>query len=407
MTVQAVEPKLDEERQTPAWSAVYSMGLTVAGLITAEMLPVSQLTSIAADLHISEGMAGQTVTATAALAVVVSLFVATATRRIDRRYVLLALSVLLVASNLLVAIAPGLPTLIFGRLLLGLAMGGFWALSTAMAIRLVPRADMPKALAVIAAAASLALVVAPPLGSYFGGLIGWRSTFWAAAVLGLVALLWQLAVLPSIPPTGQTRLSTLLHVLKRREVWPGIVSALLNFTAQFAFFTYLRPFLESVTHLDLYGISGVLLGIGVASFIGTSLSGRLISRSLTGTILMAPVLMGVAMAGLLLVGGLPWAAVAFTMLWGITNGTVSVSWSTWLACTVPDETETGGGLMVATYQSAVMFGAAAGGFAVDHAGPSSALGLSVVLFIVAAVGSFLALRTPRPSTKPQTGLQGG
>lgn len=392
-TMQLGENKV--EQQTPAWGAVYAMGLCVAGLITAEMLPISLLTSIAGDLHISEGLAGQTVTATAAIAFLSSLLIAVVTRSVDRRNVLLAFSGLLVVSSLMVAFAPGLPMLLAGRVLLGLAIGGFWALSTAMAMRLVPPADIPKALAIVFGAVALASVVAPPLGSFFGALIGWRNIFIGAAALGFGALLWQAAVLPAMPSSGQTRLSTLFHVLTRREVWPGMACVLLNFAAQFSFFTYLRPFLETVTHLGPSGISAVLLGSGIASFIGTSIAGRLIARSLNGTISMAPVLMGVAMVGLLTLGGNPWVTGLSVMLWGVATATVPVAWSTWLTRTVPDEAETGGGLMVATMQLAIMAGAASGGVAMVNAGPTGAFALALVLFIVTTAATAFALRARR------------
>ncbi|MDX5431977.1 MAG: MFS transporter, partial [Halomonas sp.] len=119
------------QRARPAWGAVISMALGVFGLVTAEFLPASLLTPMAADLGVTEGMAGQAVTVTAAVALLTSLLISTATRRIDRRHVLLGFSMLLVASNLMVAFAPNLTVLLIGRVLLGMALGGFWTMSIA------------------------------------------------------------------------------------------------------------------------------------------------------------------------------------------------------------------------------------------------------------------------------------
>src|ERR1700754_2486488 len=127
----------DRTDDTPAWGAVGAMALGVFGLVTAEFLPASLLTPMAADLGITEGLAGQAVTATAAVAMVTSLLISAATRRIDRRRVLLAFSVLLIISNLIVAFAPSLSWLLLGRVLLGAAIGGFWTMSAAVAMRLV------------------------------------------------------------------------------------------------------------------------------------------------------------------------------------------------------------------------------------------------------------------------------
>ena len=180
----------------PAWRAVYSLGLGVFGLITAEFLPASLLTPMAASLGVSEGMAGQAVTATALVALVTGLLITPATKSIDRRWVLMFFSVLQIISSLLVAFAPNLHVLLMGRLLLGIAIGGFWAMSTATTMRLVPADKVPKALAVIFSSVSIATVVAAPLGSYLGSLIGWRNVFVLCILPSMLALLWQLWVLP-------------------------------------------------------------------------------------------------------------------------------------------------------------------------------------------------------------------
>jgi len=117
--------------EKPAWGAVFAMAFGVFGLITAEFLPVSLLTPIAASLQVSEGQAGQTVTVTALVALLTSLVIGTLTRRFDRRLVMLAFTLLLIASALLVALADSLPMILLARVLLGMAIGGFYRLSLA------------------------------------------------------------------------------------------------------------------------------------------------------------------------------------------------------------------------------------------------------------------------------------
>ncbi len=110
----------------PLWTPVLSIAFVVAALITSEFLPVSLLTPIAHDLNISQGAAGQMITATSVFAVITSLIVTSVTRTLDRKIVLLACSVALALSNVLVALAPGLTMLMLARVFLGIAMGGFW-----------------------------------------------------------------------------------------------------------------------------------------------------------------------------------------------------------------------------------------------------------------------------------------
>jgi DHA1 family purine ribonucleoside efflux pump-like MFS transporter len=378
--------------EQPAWGAVFAVTLGVFALITAEFLPASLLTPMAASLGVTEGMAGQTVTATAAIALVTSLVISVLTRNIDRRVVLLAFSVLLVASNLLVAFAPTLSLVLLGRVLLGIAIGGFWTMSAAVAMRLVPEAMVPRALSIIFSGVSVATVAAAPLGSYFGHLIGWRNVFLIATVIGVLAFFWQLVVLPKMAPTGSARMGTLVDVMKRPVMRAGMLSVLLVFTGHFAFFTYLRPFLEVVTGVGVNGLSMILLGFGVANFIGTSLAGFMLERSLRMTLLLMPLAMGAIALALVALGRAPIADALLVALWGMAFGAVPVAWTTWITKTVPDEAESGGGLIVAAVQFAITLGAAAGGLVFDHAGASGVFVGAGAVLLVAAAMIFVSLR---------------
>lgn len=379
---------------SPAWAAVGSMTLGVFGLVTAEFLPASLLTPMAADLGISEGTAGQAVTATATVALVASLLVATATRRIDRRLVLLGFTVLLIASNLVVAFAPDLASLLAGRVLLGVALGGFWAMSAALAMRLVPPALVPRALSIIFSGVSAATIFAAPVGSYLGDLLGWRAVFFIAAALAVVTLIAQLATLPRMAPSGSAGLRTLVEVLRRPGIGMGMLAAMLVFTGHFGFFTYIRPFLETVTGVGIGAVAGILLGFGVANFIGTLVAGRLLERSLSVSLVSAPVLMSGLGAGLVTLAGTPASDALMVALWGFAFGIVPVAWSTWLTRTVPDEAESAGGLLVAAVQLAIAVGAAGGGAIFDMDGVTGVFG-AATLVLLAAVLIILAGVRPR------------
>ena len=376
----------DAAREAPGWAAVGSMTLGVFALVAAEFLPASLLTPMAADLGITEGAAGQAVTATALVALVASLFVAALTQRIDRRHLLITFSLLLVVSNLMVAFAPSLALLIVGRVLLGIAIGGFWAMSAALVMRLVPEDLVPRALSILFSGVSAATIFAAPLGSYLGHLIGWRSVFLLAAGLGLVTVAAQFATLPRMTPSGAAGLRTLADVLRRPGIALGMLAAMLAFAGHFAVFTYIRPFLETVTGVGIGAVSGILLGFGLANFLGTLLAGPLIERSLKLALLSMPLLMAALGIGLVSLHGSPMGHAVLIALWGLAFGAVPVAWSTWLTRTVPDEAETAGGLLVAAVQLAISVGAAAGGlvFALDGAA-AVFTGASLVLLIAGLI----------------------
>ncbi|VTP14363.1 Purine ribonucleoside efflux pump NepI [Phytobacter ursingii] len=377
----------------PAWRAVYSLGLGVFGLITAEFLPASLLTPMAASLGVSEGMAGQAVTATALVALLSGLLIAAATKNIDRRWVLIVFSLLQIVSSLLVAFAPSLHVLLLGRLLLGVAIGGFWAMATATALRLVPTAQVPKALAIIFSSVSIATVVAAPLGSYLGSIIGWRNVFILCTAPSALALMWQLWVLPSMKPESSGSLSALFRVLRRPGMVGGMLATILIFSGHFAFFTYLRPFLETVGQVSVESISLILLGFGLANFVGTSIAGHLLSRNLHLTLALVPFVMGLMAVALVLFGHRAGLDGLLVTLWGFAFGMVPVGWSTWLATTVPDEAESAGGLMVASVQLAIGAGAAGGGAVFDVSGASGVFTGSGLLLLTAMFIVFIGVRT--------------
>ncbi|MBW9460923.1 MFS transporter [Kluyvera sp. EC_51] len=383
----------------PAWRAVWALGLGVFGLITAEFLPASLLTPMAASLGVTEGVAGQTVTATALVALVTGLLITSATKSLDRRWVLMFFTLMQIVSSLLVAFAPSLQVLLLGRLLLGVAIGGFWAMSTATTMRLVPASDVPKALSIIFAGVSIATVVAAPLGSYLGSLIGWRNVFILCVVPGVLALLWQLWVLPSMRPENGGSLRTLLHVLRRPGMIGGLLATIFIFSGHFAFFTYLRPFLETVGRASVETISLILLGFGLANFIGTSIAGHLLARNLRLTLALVPFAMGVLALLMVAFGHLALLDGLLVTLWGFAFGLVPVGWSTWLATTVPDEAESAGGLMVASIQLAISAGAAGGGLVFDLNGASGVFTVSGVLLVAAMVMVFAGVRVKPVTTE--------
>ena len=397
------ESATNEPTRQPAWNAVFALALGVAGLITSEFLPVSLLTPMAHDLAITEGVAGQAISITAVVAMVASLLIAVVTKRQDRRWVLLSFSVLQVLSNGLVAFAPNFLVLTIGRFLLGLAIGGFWAMSAAVAMRLVPAKDVPKALSTIFGAVSVATVVAAPLGSFLGGLLGWRLVFELAAGLGALSFIWQALTLPAMAPDQPTGLGTLVQLLKRRSVWPGMLATLFVFMGYATFFTYLRPFLETVTGVSLNTLTTILLGFGLANLAGTVLAQHLLSRHLTRTLILMPLLMGGVVAGLVLFGRQPVVASVLVAFWGTTFGVVQVGWPTWLTRTLPDEAESGGGLQVAIVQLAITIGAALGGLLFDLTGAVGVYVGSSVVTLVAGLAAWLAFRNglPQPAKMAQ------
>jgi predicted MFS family arabinose efflux permease len=370
-------------RQT--WSAVGSMALCVSMLIAAEFMPVSLLTPLARDLRATEGMAGQAISISGLFAVVASLLIATVAGRYNRRHVLLGLTGVMLASLILIAVAPNFLVLMIARALLGVVVGGFWSLATATVMRLVPEETVPKALGIIFTGLAVASAFAAPIGSYFGGIIGWRGVFWALTPLAMVTLIWQWLSMPSMEPQTTNPVGKLFGLLKRRHVAFGMAAVMLTYAGAFAGFTYLRPFLESYTHVSLPQLSLLLLGLGLAGFAGTYGASSLVGRHLFLLLCGLPMALAAVTIGLLAVGHSLLGVAAMMVVWGTLNSAIPVTWSTWLSKGIRDEPESGGGLMVGTVQLAIMLGAGFGGLLLDHLSIAATFIGSAVLLMIASV----------------------
>lgn len=385
------------DRTRTAWGAVVCMSLLTFVLVASEFMPVSLLTPIAAELRISEGQAGQAIAVSGFFAVLASLFANTLLSRLDRRTVVLLYTAILIVSGLAVTLAPNELVFMLGRALVGIAIGGFWSLSTAILARLSTPADLPQALAMLQGGTAFAAVIAAPLGSFLGGLVGWRGAFAIVVPIGLIGLLWQWLALPRLAPDRQVTPGQMLDLLRNPLVAIGMAATALAFMGQFALSTYLRPFLELVTGLDVNGLSLVLLGLGLGGLVGTALAGALMSAHLRLVLVAVPALLAGIAVLLIPLGHLAIATAAMLVLWGILTTPIPVAWGTWMTRVMPRDLEAGGGLQVALVQVAITLGAFGGGVLFDTAGWWAPFVLAALLLAGATGLAARAASNPRIS----------
>lgn len=369
------------------------MSLCVFALVASEFMPVSLLTPMASDLGVTEGMAGQGIAISGAFAVLTSLSISALAGTLDRKKLLLMLTLLMGISGAVVALAPSYGIYMAGRALIGVVIGGFWSMSAATAIRLVPSSQVPKALAIFNGGNALATVIAAPLGSYLGAIIGWRGAFFALVPVALIALVWQWIALPSMKTDARAPGSgNVFKVFKSPTVAYGMAGCGAFFMGQFALFTYLRPFLETVTQVSVSLLSLLLLVIGVAGFIGTAVIGSVLKRGLYAPLITIPILMSVIAVALIPFGTWVVPVAVLLGLWGLMATATPVAWWSWLAQAMPDDAEAGGGLMVAVIQFAIALGSTIGGLLFDSSGYQSTFIASALVLLIAA---FLTFQTSR------------
>ena len=384
------------EAQPAHWGGVFAMTLCVFALIASEFMPVSLLTPLAADLQVTEGMAGQGIAISGAFAVLTSLSISAIAARIDRKTLLLSLTALMCLSGAIVAMAPNYLTYMAGRALIGVVVGGFWSMSAATAMQLVPPSQVPRALAIFNSGNALATVVAAPLGSFLASVIGWRGAFFCLVPVAVIAFVWQWVSLPAMKVRARAQGSgNVFRLFKNRPVVLGMLAVGVFFMGQFALFTYLRPFLETVTRVDVSTLSLVLLTLGIAGFIGTTVIGRFLKLGFYGTLTVIPVLMAAIAVTLIAVGTSVPATTVLLGVWGLIATAAPVGWWLWIARTLPRDAEAGGGLMVAVVQLSIALGSTVGGLLFDSNGYRSTFALSAGLLLVGALLVVLTARTDR------------
>ena len=353
------------------WLAVLSLSLGTFALVTSELLPIGLLPKIAADLGVGEGTAGLSVTAPGIVAAIATPLLVTGSGRLDRRVLVLLLSLVLLASNLIVAVSTTLPILLAGRTLLGIGVGGFWAIGAAIAGRLAPAAG-GRATALVFAGISGGTVIGLPAGTYLSSVFGWRGAFLAAAGLCALCIIAQGILIPKLPPQGSVSLRALPAFIRSPRVRLGLVLVALAISGQFAAYTYIVPYLKAAG-ANQAAISGALLGYGVAGLVGNQLAGEFAQRSVQTLLAAIGFVLGVTMLVAAALGHTPIPAIAMVLLWGFAFGGVPVTLQIYMFKAAPDSQESAGAVFVSTFQFALAVGAWIGGIAVDSAGLSAAI----------------------------------
>ncbi|MFD7552261.1 MFS transporter [Streptomyces sp. NPDC059578] len=371
--------------------AVSAVALGTFLLVTAEQLPIGLLTSVGSALSVSEGTAGLMVTVPSIVAALAAPLVPMLVGAMDRRLLLLGLMTLMTVSNLATALAPNFAVLVGSRVLVGIAIGGFWAVASGLAVRLVAPADVPRATAVIFGGVGAANVFGVPLGTLLGDLTGWRIAFSSLSALALVTLIALLAVLPGLTASQAIRPKLLMEQFRNPGVRVGIIATVLIVFGHFAAYTFVSPVLQELSGIDERYVGPLLFGFGVAGMIGNFAAGAALSRQVYRSVLITAVALAVAMPVFLLLGQTVVGGAVLLAVWGLSYGGVSVGLQTWMIKSAPQAVEAASSLWVAVFNLSIGLGALVGGVMVDTLTLQSVLWLGGACALFAA----LAIRTAR------------
>lgn len=350
-----------------SWFALLSVAIGAFALVTSEFLPVGLLSDIAVDLKISVGTAGLMVTAPGVVAAFAAPLITVGSGKIDRRYLLWALTLLMIISNLISTFSSNFTVLLMGRLLLGIGIGGFWAIAVALSGRLAPPGvEMGRASSIIFTGVTLATILGVPLGAWIGSEFGWRASFAITAALGGLVLLGQLLMLPSLPPTSAVKMRDLPVLFQHKYARVGLLGIVLLVLAHFSTYTYVTPFLKHDAGFDGNLVSTLLLVYGVAGVVGNVIAGWATSRNVRWSFMVVVTLIGASMILFPIFAGHLTGAVLTIALWGLAFGAMPTCANMWMFAAVPEAMEGGAAMIVSTFQVGIAAGSLLGGGIVDH-----------------------------------------
>lgn len=379
-----------EQEQAPRWWAVVAVMIGIFLLVTAEQLPIGLLSQVASSMDVTPGMAGLMVTVPGVVAAFSAPLLPVAVGRLDRRIMLTALMVVMVAGSVFSALASSFVLLLAARVLVGLSIGGFWAVAGSIAPRLVPEAQVPKAMTMIFGGVAAASVLGVPLGTLLGDFSNWRVAFGALGGFSLLTAIALWCWLPPLPPREPVRLRVLAQQFSNRGVRVAVLTTAFVVVGHFAAYTFISPILQEISGISQRHVGSLLLLYGAAGIMGNIAAGMFAGRHPYRAVLAIPSLLLIVVAVFPLLGVQPSSGVMLLMAWGAVFGSVSVSIQTWILRTAPN-TEAATALMAFTFNMSIGLGAMVGGGIVDGTSLPIAMWAASGLFLL---GALLVLSTP-------------
>ncbi|WP_419182255.1 MFS transporter [Paenibacillus radicis (ex Xue et al. 2023)] len=259
--------------------ALYALTLGAFAIGMTEFIIMGLLPDVASNLHVSIPSAGLLITGYALGVAVGAPFITIATHRMQRKALLILLMLIFITGNVLAALAPNYEILMVARIVAALTHGSFFGVGSVVAAELVPKEKRAGAIAIMFTGLTLANILGVPIGTFLGQSFGWRSTFWVISVVGLIALLGVMLLVPKVK-AAQSSLRQELGVLKRPTVHVALLMTVFGFGGVFTAFTYITPILVDITGFSPGSVSYILVLFGIGITIGNIYGGKLADKRL-------------------------------------------------------------------------------------------------------------------------------
>ena len=292
------------------------MGISAFVINTTEFVPVALLSDIAKDFSITTAETGWMLTLYAWVVAAMSLPLMLLTSRLERKRLLLALFVVFIASHALSVFAWSFQVLLISRVGIAFSHAIFWAITAAITLRVAPEGKRALALSILATGTSLALVLGVPIGRILGQWFGWRTTFAGIGIIAFIVFVLQAKLLPNLPSMFDGSFKKLPELLKNPLLVCLYLFCFVVFTADYAAYSYIEPFMNRVGSLSENSVTFILLLFGCAGLIGSYIFSRWSDTSTVIMMLVSTILILVSMLLMLWTVTSIWWFSIITVIWG-------------------------------------------------------------------------------------------
>ncbi|ROR15131.1 MFS transporter [Erwinia sp. JUb26] len=369
------------EAQALPVSALLALAMTGFICIITETLPAGLLPQMAAGLNISNSLAGQTVTAYALGSLLAAIPLTIATQSWRRRNVLLLAIAGFFIFNSITAWSSNYWLTLAARFFAGMAAGLSWSLLAGYARRMVAVHQQGKAMAIAMVGTPIALSVGLPLGTWLGGIIGWRSIFSAISALTIILAVWVLAKVPDYPGQSRHERMPLRQVLTTKGVRPVLAVVIVWMLAHNILYTYIAPFLASAGLAS--SVDTMLLIFGLSALLAIAVTGKLVDRHLRSSVLVSLAVFALVSLIFMFFSQQPVAIYLGVAVWGLSFGGAATLLQTALADTAGEGADIALSMNVVAWNGAIAAAGITGGILLDNWG-SPALPPALILLLVVA-----------------------
>ncbi|WP_217492812.1 MFS transporter [Bacillus sp. FJAT-27264] len=374
------------------WLSVFAIALGAIALVITEFLPVGLLPDICRSFGVLEGTAGLAVTSTALLGAVAAPLTTIVIGQLDRRIVLLVLTFMLIVSSVLSVFAPSFGVFIIARIILGLGVGGFWAIAVASAVRLVPQDKIARASSIVLGGISIGTVVSVPTGTFIAAHFDWRAAFTAASIFAIVTFIIQLILLPKIPMKQGVRVKDYVELFRFKKIRMIFAIVVFLVGGQYAAYTYVTPYLQQVTGTSSNVLGILMLIYGIVVCLGNFIGGFISKIGLQRMNAMTAFIYLVSLAAISLLGHSSIIVTIALITWAFAWGMAPLGAQLWIFSSIRNAPEAAQAIFTGVFQLSISVGSLIGGVAVNAINLTSSMWLGVILVALALIMTFMVGR---------------